>query len=49
MYELLFALILAGGCSLALALAYLLFCLVLFIVYKATGGRLDLISYLEKL
>jgi hypothetical protein len=49
MFDLLFALLLAGGFSLALGLAYLLFCLVLFIVYKATGGRLDLISYLEKM
>ena len=49
MYDLLFALLLAGGFSLALGLAYLLFCTVLFIVYKLTGGRLDLISYLEKM
>lgn len=49
MYELLFALLIAGGFSLALALAYGLFCLALFIIYKASGGRLDLISYLEKM
>ena len=49
MYELLFALLLAGGCSLTLALAYLLFCLALWIINKLSGGRLDLISYLEKL
>ena len=49
MYELLFALILAGGFSLALALAYLLFCLGLWSLNKLSGGRLDLISFLENL
>jgi hypothetical protein len=49
MYDLLFALLIAGGFSLALALAYLLFCLALYIVNKLSGGRFDLISFLEKL
>ena len=49
MGDMLFFLILAGAAALALTLAFLLFDIVLYIVYKLTGGRLDLISYLEKL
>jgi hypothetical protein len=49
MGDMLFFLILAAAAALALALAFLLFDIVLYIVYKLTGGRLDLISYLEKL
>ena len=49
MYDLMFALLIAGGFSLALGLAYLVFCLLLFFLYKVSGGRLDLISYLEKM
>ena len=49
MGDIFFFLILAGAVALALALAFLLFDIVLYIVYKLTGGRLDLISYLEKL
>ena len=49
MGDIFFFLILAGAAALALALAFLLFDIVLYIVYKLTGGRLDFISYLEKL
>ena len=49
MGDILFFLILAGAAALALAPPFLLFDIVLYIVYKLTGGRLDLISYLEKL
>ena len=49
MGDMLFFLILAGAAALALGLAFLLFDIFLYIVYKLTGGRLDLISYLEKL
>jgi hypothetical protein len=49
MGDMLFFLILAGAAALALSLAFLLFDIVLYIVYKLTGGRLDLISYLEKM
>ena len=49
MYDLIFALLMAGGLSLALALAYMLFCLALFFLYKMDGGRLGLISYFKKL
>ena len=49
MGDMLFFLILAGAAALALGLAFLLFDIFLYVVYKLTGGRLDLISYLEKL
>ena len=49
MGDMLFFLILAGAAGMALGLAFLLFDIFLYIVYKLTGGRLDLISYLEKL
>jgi hypothetical protein len=49
MGDLLFFLLLSGGGALALAAAYALFELSIFIVYKRAGGRLDLISYIKKL
>ena len=49
MEDLLFFLLCAGAGALALGLAFLLWELFLFIVYKLTGGRLDIISYLEKM
>lgn len=49
MEDFLFFLLMAGAGTLALGLAFLLWELFLFIVYKLTGGRLDLISYLEKM
>lgn len=48
MYDLLFFLIITGAGVFALALAHIIFELVLFTVYKLSGGRIDLISYLEK-
>ena len=49
MGDLLFFLLLSGGGALALAAAYGLFELFIFITYKLSGGRLDLISYINKL
>ena len=49
MGDLLFFLLLSGGGALALAAAYMLFELFIFIAYKLSGGRLDLISYINKL
>ena len=49
MYELLFALLLAGGASLLLALAYLVFCMFLYMLYRLDGGKMGLISYLNKM
>ena len=49
MGDILFFLILASAGALALGLAFLLWELLLFLIYKLTGGRLDLISYLEKM
>lgn len=49
MFDLLFAPLLAGGLSLALALLYMVFCLFLYAVYKMDGGKMGLISYLNKM
>ena len=49
MGDILFFMLMACAGALALGLAFLVFELFLFIVYKLTGGRLDLISYLEKM
>ena len=49
MGDILFFLLLSGGGALALAAAYILFNLFVFTLYKITGGRLDLISFIEKL
>ena len=49
MGDLLFFLILSGGGAFALAAAYIVFELFLFLLYKHDGGRLDLISYIKKL
>ena len=49
MEDFLFFLIMAGAGALALGLAFLAWELFLFIVYKLTGGRLDIVSYLEKM
>ena len=49
MGEILFFLLLSGAGALALAAAYLLFEILIFTLYKITGGRLDLISFIEKL
>lgn len=49
MGEMLFFLILSGAGAVAFSLAYLLFEIMLFIIYKLDGGRLGLISYFKKL
>ena len=49
MGEILFFLLLSGAGALALAAAYILFEILIFTLYKITGGRLDLISFIEKL
>ena len=49
MGDLLFFLLLSGGGALALAASYVLFEISIFIAYKLSGGRLDLISYINKL
>jgi hypothetical protein len=49
MGNLLFFLLLSGGGALALAAAYALFEISIFIAYKLSGGRLDLIAYIKKL
>lgn len=49
MVNLLFFLILSGGAALALTIAYTLFEIFLFLLYKHDGGQLDLISYIKKL
>ena len=49
MGDILYFLILSGGGALALAAAYLIFELSIFITYKITGGRLDLVSFIKKL
>ena len=49
MGDILFFMLMAGAGALALGLAFLAFELSLFIIYRLTGGRLDLISYLEKM
>ncbi len=49
MGDLLFFLLLSGGGALALAAAYILFEISIFTIYKITGGRLDLVSYIKKL
>ena len=49
MGDILFFVLMAGAGALALGLAFLLWELLLFFIYRLTGGRLDLISYLEKM
>ena len=49
MGDLIFFLLLSGGGALALAAAYILFEISIFIAYKIDGGRLDLVSYIKKL
>ena len=49
MGDALYFLILAGGAAGLLCLAFLFFELVLFTVYKLSGGRLNLLAYLEKM
>ena len=49
MNDLLFFLILSGGGALALAAAYILFEITIFIAHKITGGRLDLVSLIKNL
>jgi len=49
MGDLLFFLLLSGGGALALAAAYILFEITIYITYKITGGRLDLVSFIKKL
>ena len=49
MGDILFFMLVACAGALALGLAFLLWELLLFLIYKLTGGRLDLISYLEKM
>ena len=49
MGDLLFFLLLSGGGALALAAAYAIFEISIFIAYKLSGGRLDLTSYINKL
>lgn len=49
MGDLLFLLVAAGAFSLALAAAYILFNIALFILYKFDGGRLKLAAYLKKM
>ena len=49
MGDMLFFLILSSAGAAALALAYLIFELFLFFLYKHDGGRLGLVSYFKKL
>ena len=49
MGDALFFLILSGAGAAVLALAYLIFELFLFFLYKHDGGRMDLVSYFKKL
>ena len=49
MEDFLFFLLAAGAGALALGLAFLAWELFLYTVYRLTGGRLDIISYLEKM
>ena len=49
MGDLIFFLILSGGGALALAAAYGIFELFIFLAYKITGGRLDLVSFIKNL
>ena len=49
MGDMLFFLLLAGAGAVAFSLAYLLFEILLFIIYKLDGGRLGLVSYFKKL
>ena len=49
MGDILFFLLISGGGALALAAAYALFEITIFLTYKLSGGRLDLISYINKL
>ena len=49
MLNLLFALVISGGLALALSLAYLAFCMFLYVVYRLDGGKNGFISYLNKM
>ena len=49
MYEMIFFFILSAGAAAALALAYLVFEILLFTIYKLDGGRLDIITYFKKM
>ena len=49
MGDLIYFLLMTGAGALALAAAYALFEIAIFIMYKRDGGRLDLISYIKKL
>ena len=49
MGDILFFLLISGGGALALAAAYALFEITIFLAYKLSGGRLDLITYINKL
>jgi hypothetical protein len=49
MFDILFALLLASGFSLLLAGSYLVFCLLLYVVYRLDGGKMGLFKYLNKM
>jgi hypothetical protein len=49
MHDLLLFLIISGGGALALAAAYLAFEILLFTLYKISGGRRNIISYFRRL
>lgn len=49
MFDLLFVLMLAGGFSLFLGLSYLVFCVFLYFIYRLDGGKMGLVSYLNKM
>jgi hypothetical protein len=49
MHDLLLFLIISGGGALALAAAYLAFEILLFALYKISGGRRNIISYFRRL
>lgn len=48
MFDLVLFALICGGAGLFLAGAYILFNLVLFLAYKAGGGRKNLILYMKK-
>ena len=49
MYDSIFFLVISAGAALALALAYMIFEIFLFLLYKHDGGRLDIITYFKNL
>ena len=49
MYDLLFALMLAGGFTLFLCASYLVFCMFLYVIYRLDGGKMGLFKYLNRM